>query len=112
MRTTSNRSTLGGRSDTDAGHCTTRNRTAGAPLRQPLGSTFCPPFGREGYICTRSQKRIRDMTTTAETALAPALPLPPRYQTRAILKETAATCVYRVFDVADGCDEAIKILRH
>ncbi|HEX7681575.1 MAG TPA: serine/threonine-protein kinase, partial [Thermoanaerobaculia bacterium] len=52
------------------------------------------------------------MTTTAETALAPALQLPPRYQTRAILKETAATCVYRVFDVADGCDEAIKILRH
>ena len=52
------------------------------------------------------------MTTTAETALAPALQLPPRYQTRAILKETAATCVYRVFDIADGCDEAIKILRH
>jgi Nif-specific regulatory protein len=52
------------------------------------------------------------MTTTAETAFAPALQLPPRYQIRAILKETAATCVYRVFDSADGSDEAIKILRH
>jgi Nif-specific regulatory protein len=52
------------------------------------------------------------MTTTAEAASATALQLPSRYQVRAILKETPATCVYRVFDIADGCDEAIKILRH
>ncbi|HET8797334.1 MAG TPA: hypothetical protein VFO89_06595, partial [Thermoanaerobaculia bacterium] len=38
--------------------------------------------------------------------------LPPRYQKRATLKETPETCVYRVFDVLDGRDEAIKILRH
>jgi Nif-specific regulatory protein len=52
------------------------------------------------------------MTSTAEAAPATALQLPPRYQVRAILKETPATCVYRVFDIADGCDEAIKILQH
>ncbi|HXH37151.1 MAG TPA: serine/threonine-protein kinase, partial [Thermoanaerobaculia bacterium] len=52
------------------------------------------------------------MTITVDPTLAPALQLPPRYQVRAILKETPATCVYRVFDVADHCDEAIKILRH
>jgi Nif-specific regulatory protein len=52
------------------------------------------------------------MTTTLEPALEPELQLPPRYQVRAILKETPATCVYRVFDVADKRDEAIKILRH
>ena len=52
------------------------------------------------------------MTTTAEPATEPALQLPARYQLRAILKETAATCVYRVFDVASQQDEAIKILRH
>jgi Nif-specific regulatory protein len=52
------------------------------------------------------------MTTTAEPQLVPALQLPARYQLRAILKETAATSVYRVFDVADQRDEAIKILRH
>jgi Nif-specific regulatory protein len=41
----------------------------------------------------------------------PAILLPPRYQIRATLKETAETCVYRVFDVPDRRDEAIKILR-
>ncbi|HEX2832222.1 MAG TPA: sigma 54-interacting transcriptional regulator [Thermoanaerobaculia bacterium] len=40
------------------------------------------------------------------------LALPPRYQIRATLKETADTCVYRVFDVPDDRDEAIKILCH
>ncbi len=50
------------------------------------------------------------MTTTTE--IVPDLQLPPRYQIRAALKETNATCVYRVFDVADKRDEAIKILRH
>ena len=44
--------------------------------------------------------------------VAPELQLPPRYQIRAVLKETSATAVYRVFDVADKRDEAIKILRH
>ena len=52
------------------------------------------------------------MTTAAEQTFATAIQLPPRYQLRAILKETATTCVYRVFDVADQQDEAIKILRH
>ena len=50
------------------------------------------------------------MTTAAEQTFATAIQLPPRYQLRAILKETATTCVYRVFDVADQQDEAIKIL--
>jgi len=52
------------------------------------------------------------MTTTAEPTIEPTLQLPARYQLRAILKETPATCVYRVFDVSDRQDEAIKILRH
>ncbi|HSY51754.1 MAG TPA: sigma 54-interacting transcriptional regulator [Thermoanaerobaculia bacterium] len=52
------------------------------------------------------------MTTTVDQTLAPALQLPPRYQIRAILKETPATCVYRVFELAGQADEAIKILRH
>jgi Nif-specific regulatory protein len=52
------------------------------------------------------------MTATAESPFSSALQLPARYQVRAILKETAATCVYRVFDIADQQDEAIKILRH
>src|SRR3954468_953582 len=52
------------------------------------------------------------MTTTAEPTTEPALQLPARYQLRAILKETPATCVYRVFDVSNKQDEAIKILRH
>jgi Nif-specific regulatory protein len=49
------------------------------------------------------------MTTTE---IAPLVQLPPRYQLRNVLKETAAVAVYRVFDVADKRDEAIKILRH
>jgi Nif-specific regulatory protein len=40
------------------------------------------------------------------------LQLPPRYQLRAVMKETPATCVYRVFDASDQRDEAMKILRH
>src|SRR5437868_9194230 len=48
---------------------------------------------------------------TAET-VAPALQLPPRFQIRAVLKETSTVAVYRVFDVSDKRDEAIKILRH
>ena len=44
--------------------------------------------------------------------LAPELQLPPRYQILSILKENAATAVYRVFDKSDERDEAIKILRH
>jgi len=47
---------------------------------------------------------------TAET-FVPVDPLPPRYQVRAVLKETPETCVFRVFDAADKRDEAIKILR-
>jgi Nif-specific regulatory protein len=50
--------------------------------------------------------------TTTESTVAPELQLPPRYQIRAVLKETPATSVYRVFDVSDKRDEAIKILRH
>jgi len=49
--------------------------------------------------------------STAES-VAPALQLPPRFQIRAVLKDTAETAVYRVFDVSDKRDEAIKILRH
>ncbi|MBV9495620.1 MAG: sigma 54-interacting transcriptional regulator [Acidobacteria bacterium] len=49
---------------------------------------------------------------TAIEAVAPDLMLPPRYQIRAVLKETQSTSVYRVFDAADKRDEAIKILRH
>jgi Nif-specific regulatory protein len=44
--------------------------------------------------------------------LAPEVQLPPRYQVDAILKETPAVCVYRVFDASDKRDETIKILRH
>src|SRR5437870_1092555 len=49
--------------------------------------------------------------STAET-VAPELQLPPRFQIRAVLKETSAVAVYRVFDVSDKRDETIKILRH
>ncbi len=42
----------------------------------------------------------------------PELQLPPRFQLRAILKQTPSTCVYRVFDVSSKREEAIKILRH
>ena len=38
--------------------------------------------------------------------------LPPRYQLRSILKQTAATAVYRVFDVCDKREKAIKVLGH
>ncbi|HEX6159425.1 MAG TPA: protein kinase, partial [Thermoanaerobaculia bacterium] len=44
--------------------------------------------------------------------LVPEIPLPPRYQVRSVLKKTPETCVYRVFDVPDNRDEAIKILCH
>lgn len=44
--------------------------------------------------------------------LTPEVQLPARYRIRAVLKENAATAVYRVFDAADERDEAIKILRH
>jgi Nif-specific regulatory protein len=49
--------------------------------------------------------------TTLESVVPDVL-LPPRYQIRAALKQTPETCVYRVFDVADRRDEAIKILSH
>jgi Nif-specific regulatory protein len=49
--------------------------------------------------------------STAES-VAPELQLPPRFQIRAVLKETAAVAVYRVFDLSDKRDETIKILRH
>ncbi|HVG23308.1 MAG TPA: sigma 54-interacting transcriptional regulator [Thermoanaerobaculia bacterium] len=49
--------------------------------------------------------------TTIE-GVAPEIALPPRYQFLSTLKETRETCVYRVFDVPDGRDEAIKILCH
>jgi Nif-specific regulatory protein len=45
-------------------------------------------------------------------AAVPEIPLPPRYQVRATLKKTAETCVYRVFDVSDRREEAMKILCH
>src|ERR1044071_3539359 len=49
--------------------------------------------------------------STAET-VAPELQLPPRFQIRAVLKAPPAVAFYRVFDVSDKRDEAIKILRH
>ena len=49
--------------------------------------------------------------TTIE-GVAPEIALPPRYQLLGTLKQTHETCVYRVFDVSDGRDEAIKILCH
>ncbi|HEX6086385.1 MAG TPA: sigma 54-interacting transcriptional regulator [Thermoanaerobaculia bacterium] len=49
--------------------------------------------------------------TTIE-GVAPGITLPPRYQLLGTLKQTSETCVYRVFDVSDGRDEAIKILCH
>jgi len=49
------------------------------------------------------------MTTTE---LEPVVQLPPRFQLLGVLKETAAVAVYRIFDVSDNRDEAIKILRH
>ncbi|HEY2093647.1 MAG TPA: sigma 54-interacting transcriptional regulator [Thermoanaerobaculia bacterium] len=41
-----------------------------------------------------------------------AVPLPPRFQLRTVLKESPGTLVYRVFDASDNRDEAIKVLRH
>ena len=38
--------------------------------------------------------------------------LPPRYQLQAILSENPSNAVYRVFDVADRREEAMKVLRH
>jgi Nif-specific regulatory protein len=49
---------------------------------------------------------------TTESLAPPQVQLPARYQLRAVLKETPATAVYRVFDCSDKRDEAIKILRH
>jgi Nif-specific regulatory protein len=49
--------------------------------------------------------------TTIES-VAPQISLPPRYQLLGTLKQTPETCVYRVFDVPGGRDEAIKILCH
>ncbi|HEX7151758.1 MAG TPA: sigma 54-interacting transcriptional regulator [Thermoanaerobaculia bacterium] len=49
---------------------------------------------------------------TTIPSVAPEILLPPRYQLKSILKENPATLVYRVFDVSDKRDEAIKILRH
>ncbi len=49
--------------------------------------------------------------TTIESVV-PDVSLPPRYQIRAAMKQTSETCVYRVFDVPDRRDEAIKILCH
>jgi Nif-specific regulatory protein len=40
------------------------------------------------------------------------VPLPPRYQLLGILKESAGSSVYRVFDASDRHEKAIKILRH
>jgi Nif-specific regulatory protein len=48
----------------------------------------------------------------ATDAIETQLQLPARYQIQAVLKENPATCVYRVFDVADLRVEAMKILRH
>jgi len=49
------------------------------------------------------------MTATFENFLPT---LPPRYQIREILKESAETIVYRVYDLAHEREEAIKILRN
>jgi Nif-specific regulatory protein len=49
--------------------------------------------------------------STVETLL-PELQLPPRYLVRAVLKETPATTVYRVYDASFKRDVAMKILRH
>jgi len=64
-----------------------------------------------GDILNIAAKNTRTMSKTELTA-APELQLPPRYQIRTVLKDTPGTCVYRVFDVSDKRDEAIKILRH
>jgi len=62
-----------------------------------------------GYILGQLRNFLETMTTT--DVVAPELQLPPRYQIQAVLKDTPSTCVYRVFDISDKRDEAIKILR-
>ncbi|HVS32012.1 MAG TPA: sigma 54-interacting transcriptional regulator [Thermoanaerobaculia bacterium] len=54
------------------------------------------------------------MTTADEVPShrQPQVPLPARFQVRAVLKETPATAVYRVYDACAKRDAAIKILRH
>ncbi|HEX8617416.1 MAG TPA: tetratricopeptide repeat protein, partial [Thermoanaerobaculia bacterium] len=49
---------------------------------------------------------------TNPEGVTPDFALPPRYQVRSTLKQTADTAVFRVFDVPDRRDEAIKILCH
>src|SRR3954469_4873264 len=65
-----------------------------------------------GYILTLVHRTVSASSMTVTDPVASELQLPPRYQIRAVLKETPATAVYRVFDVPDKRDEAIKILRH
>ena len=50
--------------------------------------------------------------TNPDEGVVAEVSLPPRYQVHSILKQTGDTAVYRVFDVSDRRDEAIKILRH
>jgi Nif-specific regulatory protein len=47
-----------------------------------------------------------------ETTELTEVALPPRYQLQTTLSESAATAVYRVFDLVARRDVAIKILRH
>lgn len=47
----------------------------------------------------------------AAEPMTAAIALPPRYQVRDVLKESAETSVLRVFDAADHREEAMKILR-
>src|SRR2546430_10278449 len=63
-----------------------------------------------GYSLTPVHRYFSEPMSTVETL--PELQLPPRYQVRAALKETAATAVYRVYDVVMKREVAIKILRH
>src|SRR5258706_146678 len=65
-----------------------------------------------GYILTLVHRTVSASFMTVTDPVASELLLPPRYQIRAVLKETPATAVYRVFDCSDNRDEAIKILRH
>src|SRR5260221_1876552 len=65
-----------------------------------------------GYILTLVTDPYPCLTMTVIDPIASELHLPARYQIRAVLKETPATAVYRVFDCSDKRDEAIKILRH
>src|SRR5258706_9694512 len=65
-----------------------------------------------GYILTLVHRTVSASFMTVTDPVASELLLPARYQIRAVLKETPATAVYRVFDCSDKRDEAIKILRH